>query len=84
MKTALGIAVAFAVGFACRAFGIPSPAPPALTGALLVLAMTLGYAGADRFMAGRARHAENCAGPNGRTTTGQTIAPGETPPGETS
>ncbi len=79
MKTALGIAVAFAVGFACRAFGIPSPAPPALTGALLVLAMTLGYAGADRFMAGRARHAENCAGPNGRTA-----APGATPPGETS
>ena len=79
MKTVLGIAVAFAVGFACRAFGIPSPAPPALTGALLVLAMTLGYAGADRFMAGRARHAENCAGPSG-----QTNAPGATPPGETS
>jgi XapX domain-containing protein len=74
VKAALGIAVAFAVGLACRAFGIPSPAPPALTGALLVLAMTLGYAGADRFMTRRAQHAGSCAGPSGHTA-----APGETP-----
>lgn len=74
MKAALGMIVAFAVGFACRVFGIPSPAPPALTGALLVLAMTLGYAGADRVMARRARHAANCAGPSGQTAT-----PGDTP-----
>jgi XapX domain-containing protein len=72
MKAALGVLVAFAVGFACRFFGIPSPAPPALTGALLVLAMTVGYAATDRFMTTRARHAGDCAGP-----TGQDIRTGE-------
>ena len=28
MKPLIGIVLAFALGFACRAFGIPSPAPP--------------------------------------------------------
>ena len=74
MKAALGIVVAFAVGIVCRVCHIPSPAPPALTGALLVLAMTLGYGGADRLMRTRPRHAENCAGPSG-----QGAEPGETP-----
>ncbi len=55
MKSAVGIVVAFALGFACRHFGIPSPAPPALTGALLVLAMTLGYTATDRLLAARAQ-----------------------------
>lgn len=66
MKPLLGILVAFAVGFVCRWFGIPSPAPPVLTGALLVLAMTLGYAATDRLLATRAQHSENCAGPSGQ------------------
>ncbi|MBL6746388.1 MAG: DUF1427 family protein [Pseudomonadales bacterium] len=39
----LGIALAFLIGMACRATNIPVPAPPTLTGALLVGAMTLGY-----------------------------------------
>ncbi|MDA8052475.1 MAG: DUF1427 family protein [Rhodospirillales bacterium] len=67
MKPALGILVAFAVGFACRSFGIPSPAPPALTGALLVLAMTVGYRAADRAIATRAVHSHDCAGPTGQS-----------------
>jgi XapX domain-containing protein len=67
MKVALGFALAFALGFVCRAFGIPSPAPPVLVGALLVLAMTCGYVLVDRFVARQpARHARNCAGPTGR------------------
>jgi XapX domain-containing protein len=70
MKAALGIAVAFAVGLACRVLGIPSPAPPALTGALLVLAMTVGYTITDRLMATRAVHTNNCAGPSGATEPG--------------
>lgn len=65
MKALLGIAVAFAVGFVCRVLGIPSPAPPALTGALLVLAMTVGYGLTDRLMTKRALNAGNCAGPSG-------------------
>lgn len=78
MKTALGIIIAFAVGLACRILAIPSPAPPALTGALLVLAMTLGYAATDRLMAGRARNAAGCAGPTGMTKAGASRTPGET------
>ena len=34
MKSMIGIVLAFALGFACRAFGIPSPAPPLILGAL--------------------------------------------------
>jgi XapX domain-containing protein len=49
-KTALGFVVAFLLGLVCRVFDIPSPAPPVLTGALLVLAMTLGHSVADWVM----------------------------------
>lgn len=73
MKPLLGILVAFAVGFACRWLGIPSPAPPVLTGAFLVLAMTLGYTAADKLLATRAKQANSCAGP-----TGQSVRRGET------
>lgn len=40
---AVGIALGLGIGFACRWFDIPSPAPPTLAGAALVVAMTLGY-----------------------------------------
>ncbi|MCG8414685.1 MAG: DUF1427 family protein [Pseudomonadales bacterium] len=43
LNSALGIVLAFAIGAACRYFDIPLPAPPKLTGALLVLAMTGGF-----------------------------------------
>jgi XapX domain-containing protein len=56
MKTVLGIAVGFVLGFACRVLGIPSPAPPVLSGALLVFAMTIGYVTVDHFMMLRSRH----------------------------
>ena len=63
MKVALGFALAFVLGFVCRAFGIPSPAPPVLMGALLVLAMSCGYVLVDRLVASQpARHARNCSG----------------------
>lgn len=54
MKIALGLFLAFAIGVACRLAGIPLPAPPVLIGALLVLAMTLGYVVTDRRAAYRA------------------------------
>jgi XapX domain-containing protein len=65
MKATIGLILAFAIGFACRAFGIPSPAPPLILGALLVMAMTVGYIAVDRWMARPAQHAVNCAGPSG-------------------
>ncbi len=51
MKPALGITIGFALGFGCRYFGIPSPAPPVLFGALLVMAMTLGHTLIDHLIA---------------------------------
>ncbi len=72
MKSVIGIVLAFAIGFACRAFGIPSPAPPLILGALLVMAMTVGYIVVDRWMARPARHAANCGGPSG-------LPPSQTP-----
>lgn len=59
VKTIIGLLVAFSVGFACRAFGIPSPAPPLIMGALLVMAMTIGYLLVDRVMRRPSQHAEN-------------------------
>lgn len=43
INSVLGILLAFLIGSACRYFDVPLPAPPKLTGALLVLTMTLGF-----------------------------------------
>lgn len=65
-KLVVGLVLGMAIGFGCRAAGIPSPAPTALVGALLVLAMTCGYAFAGRFLARRAaRNLRHCGGPVG-------------------
>ena len=68
MKVTLGLLLAVAIGVSCRLAGIPLPAPPVLIGALLVLAMTLGYVVTDRL----ARHREArskllCGGPSGQS-----------------
>ncbi len=74
LKIVLGLMLGLAIGALCRAVGIPSPAPPVLAGALLVFAMTSGYAATDRWLgAGRAKHRENCGGPDGSVK-------GEAPP----
>lgn len=46
----LGLVLGFAIGAGCRWFDIPSPSPPRITGALLVLAMTFGYLATDHFI----------------------------------
>jgi XapX domain-containing protein len=48
VATIAGLALGFAVGALCRAFDIPSPAPPRITGAVILIAMTLGYIVAGR------------------------------------
>ena len=70
MKLLLGSLVAFLVGVGCRYFDLPVPSPPVLPGALLVVAMTLGYSGTDRVLTRRAQHASSkkfCGGPTGVT-----------------
>ena len=43
IQTLIGIALGLGIGFVCRYFDLPLPAPPKLVGALLVVAMTLGF-----------------------------------------
>jgi len=46
-----GLLAGLLIGAGCRWFDIPVPSPPKLIGALLVVAMTLGYTLTDRFLA---------------------------------
>jgi XapX domain-containing protein len=68
VKTGMGLLLSFAIGILCNKAGIPLPAPPVLIGGLLVLAMTLGYVTADRFIESRINmHRDLCGGPSGET-----------------
>ena len=49
-KIILGLLLGFLIGAGCRWLDIPVPSPPSLVGALLVVAMTLGYAATDRYL----------------------------------
>ncbi|WP_134681585.1 DUF1427 family protein [Paracoccus ravus] len=48
-----GLALGGLIGSTCRWFDLPLPAPPRITGALLVVAMTLGFIAADLLLEGR-------------------------------
>ena len=50
-RNAIGLVLGIVVGAGCRFFDIPSPAPPRLIGAFLLLAMTLGFSTADKLLA---------------------------------
>jgi XapX domain-containing protein len=71
VKIFVGIILGLLIGVACRWFDIPVPSPPKLTGALLVVAMTLGYMLTDRLIAARfsakgpASMQNLCGGPTG-------------------
>jgi len=47
MKVLIGFILAFGIGAACRGFDIPLPAPPRVVGALLVVAITVGFLATD-------------------------------------
>ena len=68
IKIVTGLVVGFLIGVGCRYFDIPVPSPPVLPGALLVVAMTLGYTSTDRLLSRRDRVAtvkHLCGGPSG-------------------
>lgn len=66
MKIVLGLLLALGIGVVCRLVGLPLPAPLALTGAGLVLAMSAGYEFVDRFSPYReATQREHCGGSDG-------------------
>ncbi|MBV8138739.1 MAG: DUF1427 family protein [Deltaproteobacteria bacterium] len=73
MKSIVGLILAFALGFACRAFGIPSPAPPLILGALLVMTMTVGYIVVDQYAMSPAMHSHDCGGPSGFSASQTTL-----------
>ena len=71
LKVIVGILLGLLIGAACRWFDIPVPSPPKLTGALLVVAMTVGYLATDKLIAARfsakgpASTQDICGGPTG-------------------
>jgi XapX domain-containing protein len=75
-KIAIGLGLGLAIGAACRWFDIPVPSPPKVPGALLVLAMTIGYVGTDWLIAARldakrpATTQHLCGGPTGSPAAG--------------
>ena len=46
----IGLLLGLTIGAGCRLFDIPSPAPPRLIGACLVLAMSVGFVTADHLL----------------------------------
>ena len=70
MRFAIGLLISFVVGVGCRCFDIPVGSPPVVPGALLVLAMTLGYSSTNTILNHRdkpATAAHLCGGPTGAT-----------------
>jgi XapX domain-containing protein len=51
IKTVVGLLLGLSIGIACRWFDVPVPSPPKLIGALLVVAMTVGYIATDKLLA---------------------------------
>jgi XapX domain-containing protein len=70
LKILVGLVLSFVIGAGCRYFDIPAASPPVIPGALIVLAMTLGYASMDRLVTNKNPNAvattkHMCGGPTG-------------------
>lgn len=50
MKFAVGLVIAFLLGVGTSYFDLPAPAPPKIKGALLILAITIGYIAGDNYL----------------------------------
>lgn len=75
MRILIGFVLSFLIGAGCRYFDIPAASPPVLPGALIVLAMTLGYTSMDRMMIRKNQLATTkhlCGGPTGLPATAKT------------
>ncbi len=71
VKIIAGLVLGLLIGAMCRWFDVPLPGPPKFVGALLVVAVTVGYMATDRLIAakfsskGPATTEEMCGGPTG-------------------
>jgi XapX domain-containing protein len=78
IKIAIGFVLSFIIGAGCRYFDIPAASPPVIPGALIVLAMTLGYSSMDRVLARKNQAATAkrfCGGPTGLPVGFEASAP---------
>lgn len=72
IRIVIGLVLSFLIGAGCRYFDIPAASPPVLPGALIVLAMTLGYTSMDRALSRKNQVATTkhlCGGPTGLPAT---------------
>jgi XapX domain-containing protein len=79
MKLLIGLIISFAVGVGCRVFDIPVGSPPVIPGALLVLAMTIGYSSTNTILNRRNRPSTTshlCGGPSGNTAKSSLVTVG--------
>lgn len=61
LKTVIALLLGLSIGVFCRWFDVPVPSPPKLIGALLVVAMTVGYITTDKLLAAKSGGARNSA-----------------------
>lgn len=73
LKILIGLVLSFMIGAGCRYFDIPAASPLVIPGALIVLAMTLGYTSMDRLPVNKNPKAETTkhlfGGPSGLPAT---------------
>ena len=77
MRFIVGLVISFAVGVGCRYFDIPVGSPAVIPGALLVLAMTMGYSSTNKILNRRSKLATTshlCGGPSGAPATSLNVA----------
>lgn len=77
MRFIVGLVISFAVGVGCRYFDIPVGSPAVIPGALVVLAMTMGYSSTNKILNRRSRLANTshlCGGPSGAPATSLNVA----------
>jgi XapX domain-containing protein len=72
MKLLLGFLLAFAIGAVCRLARIPSPAPNAIVGVLLVVSMSAGFALTDLWLARPSTMAPSLSRPQINSRHGET------------
>ena len=80
MRFIIGLVISFAVGVGCRYFDIPVGSPAVIPGALLVLAMTMGYSSTNKILNRRSRLATTshlCGGPTGLPAASRSVAIGD-------
>ena len=84
MKIVIGFILSFIIGAGCRYFDIPAASPPVIPGALIVLAMTLGYSSMDRVLTKKNQVATTrhlCGGPTGLPNSADGVLPLSQPKG---